>query len=286
MGLPSWSYSNIKKKQHNKMPVKINFNKEEFIKATPLPTHGNTYSVIPHGVIIEKVKEELAYNELPIERALYKSTQNGEIATGTYHISYGYDPDIKMMFAWSNSYNKQMRFKCAVGSYVSVCMNGMINGDMGANARKHRGATALQECFGYIESQLRKGARYYDTLVQDKEILKNKSISKRQSAEIVGRLFAEEEILTLTQLGIVQREMKNPSFQYNADQDSAWYLYNHITHALKESHPAKWLDDHAKVHQFFVNEYGQLVAPSSYAIEPVDQLALELEDITSSVVFL
>jgi len=60
-------------------------------------------------------------------------------------------------------------------------------------------------------------------------------------------------------VGIVKREMDNPSHSYNCDVNSAWAMYNHITLALKESHPSTYMADHERLHQYFVNEYGMLV---------------------------
>jgi hypothetical protein len=38
-------------------------------------------------------------------------------------------------------------------------------------------------------------------------------------------------------------------------------MYNHITLALKESHPSTYMADHEKVHEYFVDAYGVLVTP-------------------------
>lgn len=270
------------------MPVKIDFTTEDYLRKAALPVHGNTYAVIPHGTIIDNTKAALAKAGFAIEQELYKSTFQGSVAQGVYHLNGGSDPEMKMMFAWSNSYNKTMRFKCSAGSYVFVCMNGMLSGNLGNASRKHTGS-ALQDAIGFIEYQASQVTKQYNLLVEDKQMLKNKLITRKKSSEIIGRLFADEEILTLTQLGVVQREMKKSSFDYNADPDSAWYLYNHVTNALKDSHPSQYLDDHAKVHNFFVNEFGQLVNPSIQPLADLrqeEQLELSLEEATSTVLFL
>ena len=59
-----------------------------------------------------------------------------------------------MMFAWTNSYNKQIRFQCGIGAYVFVCNNGMVAGDMSTYARKHTG-NADSEAFNQIMSQIK-----------------------------------------------------------------------------------------------------------------------------------
>lgn len=239
------------------MPVKTSFVTEEHIRQTPLPQHGKTYTVIPHGHIIDATIKEIANAGFNIKTALYRCTQDGQVAQGTYHLDYGNDPDMGLMFAWSNSYNKSMRFKCAVGGHVFVCMNGVVRGDMGSFVRKHTGS-ALYDAELSIQDQLGNALTYYTTLIKDKEVLKNVLLLPKDKGTILGRLFAEQEILTLTQVGIVKRELDKPSHQYNCSADSAWALYNHVTLALKESHPSSFLKDHERVHEFFINEYGQL----------------------------
>jgi hypothetical protein len=66
-------------------------------------------------------------------------------------------------------------------------------------------------------------------------------------------MFVEEDIITSTQLNIINREIKAPSFDYKA-KDSLWELYQFSTSAMKEAHPLKWLDSHIDAHRFFVNE--------------------------------
>jgi len=166
-----------------------------------------------------------------------------------------------MMFAWSNSYNKTMRFKCAVGAYVFICSNGVVSGDMGSYSRKHSG-TALQDVVNEITHQINHAKEHYDLLLHDKEMLKNINLSPKDKGTILGQLFADDEILTLTQVGIVKREIDKPSHNYNSDVNSAWTMYNHITLALKESHPSTFMKDHQRVHGYFVDAFGQLVTPS------------------------
>lgn len=255
------------------MPIKTSFVTEQHIRTTPLPQHGKTYTVIPHGHVIDATKKELVAAGFNVKTELYRCTQDGQVAQGVYHLDYGNDPDMGLMFAWSNSYNKSMRFKCAVGGHVFVCMNGVVRGDMGSFVRKHTGS-ALYEAEQSIQEQIANAKRYYSTLVQDKDILKNVHLSAKEKGTILGRLFAEQEILTLTQVGIVKRELDKPSHHYNCDPNSAWAMYNHVTLALKESHPQTFLQDHEVLHNFFINEYGQLTS-SAAVLGPKEEFTEE-----------
>jgi len=241
------------------MPAKTSYVTKDVVTKAPLPQHGDTYTVIPHAFVIDQTLKELSSKGLRVKHEMYKTTRDGQIAQGLYLLDAGDDKDMGMMFAWSNSYDKSMRFKCAIGAHVFVCLNGVISGDMATYSRKHTG-TADEEAVLSIRSQITKAHEYYSKLTEQKDMLKNVSLSKRQQAEVIGRLFVERDIITMTQLGIIKRELDNPSFEYDNDPNSAWSLYNHTTLALKESHPSDYLSDHQNLHSFFINEFGILVA--------------------------
>jgi hypothetical protein len=252
------------------MPPKVPFYSEQNLRLAALPNHGGRYAVVSHGDVIDNVKHELIKAGFAIKKEEYKMTVDGQVAQGVYHLDYAGDPDMGMMFAWSNSYNKTMRFKCAVGAYVFICGNGVVRGDMGSYSRKHSG-TALQDVVDQINNQITNAKQHYDILLQDKALLKNVLLSPRDKGRILGQLFANDEILTLTQVGIVKREMDKPSHNYNCHPDSAWAMYNHVTFALKESHPSTHMKDHQKVHHYFVDAYGVSVIP--HAADPGTQTA-------------
>jgi hypothetical protein len=255
------------------MPVKTSFVTEQYIRNAVLPNHGKRYTVIPHGYIIDETRKELANAGFQINQELYKTSLDGQVAQGVYHLNYGNDPDMGLMFAWSNSYNKQMKFKCAVGAQVFICMNGVVSGDLSNYARKHTG-NALQEATDTIRHQIANARTYYDQLVKDKQLLKDITLTKSEQAAIVGQLLIEQDILTLSQVGIVKREIETPTHTYNATADSAWTLYNHVTLALKDSHPMSYLTDHQKLHSFFIDQFGNIkkyVQPELNFVEEIQE---------------
>ena len=229
---------------------------KELLMAAPLPVYeGDTYTVIPHEFVIAETVRNLTTQGFKVKQELYRCNQNANIAQGIYHLDYSDDPDMGMMFAWSNSYDKSMRFKCAIGGYVFVCMNGMVNGNMGAWGRKHTGS-ADSETTETIQTQISKAKQYYKQLVYDKETMKTIIVDDKTRAELVGRLYFEEDLLNTEQLTLIKHQIHSPKFDYNADTKSLWALYNHITLSLHKSHPKDWLDHQRLVHWFFTQEYG------------------------------
>ena len=92
------------------MPVKTVFETEHYLRSSALPNHGKSYTVIPHGTVIDEARTQLAAAGFNIKKELYKATLTGDVAQGMYHLESGNDPEMGLMFVWSNSYNKTMAF--------------------------------------------------------------------------------------------------------------------------------------------------------------------------------
>ena len=251
------------------MPRKIQDITRATLEAVPLPVHAATYTVISHKSIMDYALAEITAMGFTVHSEEYRATHDGQIAQGIYQLNYNSDPEMSLMFAWTNSYNKQIRFKCAVGGYVHANQTVMLCGEIGTYARKHTG-TADADTIAMMQTHLSNAKMYYDNLVADKEEMKSISLSSRRQAEILGVLFAEYEILTTEQASIIRQQMDKPSFFYNGGKDTLWSFYNHATVALQQSHPRTWMEDQRMLHWFISNEFnlGQVfVAPITPAVE-------------------
>lgn len=232
---------------------------QEYLINAPLPEATETYTVIPHSVVIEKTKEALAAKGLQIERELYRCNQGANVATGVYHINYGNDPDMGMLFAWTNSYDKSTRFKCTIGGFVHQSLSTIVGGNMGTYGRKHTG-TADNEAFQTIGDQINNADTYFAQLVSEKEIMKSIAITDQTRAELMGRIYFIHELLTGEQLSVVKQEFANPSFNYSGVDKSAWSMYNSIIFSLQKAHPKTWLDQQRMIHWFLMNNIGATTA--------------------------
>lgn len=250
------------------MPRKIQDITRATLEAVPLPVHAATYTVISHKSIMDYALAEIAAMGFTVHSEEYRATHDGQIAQGIYQLNYNSDPEMSLMFAWTNSYNKQIRFKCAVGGYVHANQTVMLCGEIGTYARKHTG-TADADTIAMMQNHLTNAQMYYDNLVADKEAMKTVSMTSRQQAEILGVLFAEYEILTTEQASIIRQQMDKPSFFYNGGKDTLWSFYNHATVALQQSHPRTWMEDQRMLHWFISNEFnlGQVLVAPITAVE-------------------
>ena len=232
-----------------------------FLENQPLPNHGKSYTVVSHKEVIENTKNLLENSGFTIRRELYRANINAQVAQGVYHIYprqsnvdlINNESELGMMFAWINSYDKSRKFQCAIGAYVMVCSNGMMCGDMMNFKRKHTGS-AGHDIVMQISNQIKSGEKHYMRILNDRDTLKNVDLTKREQSELLGRLFADDDIITSSQVSLIKKEMKKPSFNYNCLDNTAWTFYNHVTHALKLSPPRDWMEDSQNFHDFMMNE--------------------------------
>lgn len=237
------------------------------LQSAPLPQHAKTYTVVSHKEVMDLTEALLNKQGFTITQQLYKANMNAKVAQGIYHIIHDTaikDPEMGMMFAWTNSYDKSTRFQCGIGAHVFVCNNGLIHGDLATYGRKHTG-TANADISSHIVSQIGMANHKFNELVKDKISMKDFSLTRKQQSELLGRLFADESILDSQQLSCVKAEMEDSSYNYGVDPDTAWMFYNHVTHALKATHPRNWMDKQSKFHKFMSSEIY-----SAVAIKPQD----------------
>ena len=261
------------------MPKKIKDCTWDYLTGIPLPVHADTYTVISHENVMDYTKTALINAGFTIEREEYRATADGQIAQGVYRLHYGTDEELSMMLAWTNSYNKQVRFKCGVGAYINTNGTVMVCGDMGNWARKHTG-TADTETIATITEQVTNAHMYYNQLVSDKNVMQTISMTKRKQAQLLGILFAEYQILTTEQASIVRQQMDKPSYVF-ADNNSLWAFYNYVTLALQQSHPKTWMEDQRILH-YFINSVNNFPVCSQPAQVPVEEVIVT-EDIEDAI---
>ena len=243
------------------MPKKIQNTTKAHLVSVPLPNHGASYTVISHQFVIDYAYQALAAAGFGIVEEEYRCTADGQIAQGIYRLNFNQDPELSMMFAWTNSYNKMVKFKCVVGAYINQSGSVMISGDIGSWVRKHTGS-ADTEVKDTIDQYISNAHMYYNQLCADKASMEGVSLNKRRQAQLLGVLFAEYEILTTEQASMIREQMKKPQ-QVFANTDSLWAFYNFVTNALQHSHPKTWMEDQRILHYFIgtICNFGPAAVP-------------------------
>ena len=230
------------------MPRKIENTGKAHLISVPLPNHAASYTVISHQFMIDYAFQSLTNAGFGIVDEEYRCTADGQIAQGIYKLNFNNDPELSMMFAWTNSYNKQVKFKCVVGAYINNTGSVMISGEVGSWVRKHTG-TADTEVKSTIDDYISNAHMYYNQLCSDKAAMEVVTLNRRKQSQLLGVLFAEYEILTTEQASMIRDQMKRPQQVFN-NTDSLWAFYNYVTNALQSSHPKTWMEDQRILHYF------------------------------------
>jgi hypothetical protein len=223
------------------------------LKKVILPGATESYAPVPHIKVIEMTLEELEKNGFKVLSEAYHIARKGDQARGDYQIQTK-DKDMHIQLAWMNSYDKTIPLRWAVGGHVIICGNGMVVGDMGIFKRRHTG-TVIEDYKEAIHLHINSAGEMFEKLIKERKQLKNIEISAQARAELIGRMFIQENVLTATQLGIIKKEIENPSFGNYGAPGSVWELYNHGTVGMKEDHPSLYIDHHVRYHNFFKKEF-------------------------------
>lgn len=248
-----------------------NTTKEQLIK-TPLPLQTRTYKPVAHEQLMDLTLEGIHHAGFELSREVYTSAKGGNVATAHYYIGNVSDKEMKLQFMWQNSYDKTKKLDFAVGAVVLVCTNGMMSfRAMNAFRRKHMGeiqTLAPQKIGEYIKYSV----EVFTALQADRDQMKQVQVDRKTAAELIGRMYIEQEFIESTQLNIIKRELNKPTFDYNAD-GSMWELYNHTTFAIGAIHPGRWMDDHMAAHKFFVEATELMTKPKTLITIPTELVA-------------
>lgn len=228
------------------------FVRRDFLMATSRPKETKSYAPVPHRIVIETILEELDKANIKVVSENYISGRDGKQAEMHYQLAGG-DNEMAIRLIAHNSYDKTMPLRVALGAHVFVCRNGMVVGDMGTFKRKHTG-TVLEDFKQDMGLHIQKAGDTFKRMVKDRERMKEIELTKRVTAELMGRLFIEEAIVTSTQLNIIKREIENPSFNYGIE-GTLWNAYNAVTVSLKDAIPSQNMKQHIELHNFIQNEY-------------------------------
>ena len=221
----------------------------EDLERIEYPVKTDTYVPILHKDLVELVLEQSDKQGFRVRNTDYQIAKHGNIMRGIFAF-IGEDPEMDMQVGILNSYDKSKTVTVGLGSQVFICQNGMVSADY-TMKRKHTGS--VKEDINYlIAENLKKLHDEYERNIEVREALRDIEVSKSLYAELVGRMFLQEDIITSTQLNIIKREFEHSEL---FPEPTAWSMYNHANHALKSGHPADYINQHVNLHDFMINTF-------------------------------
>lgn len=226
---------------------------EAFLRSVALPEKTKTYTPITHGDIIDKLEAELSIANFVVEGTEYLYSHGGDIASGKVYIQSTKDPDMGMLFSWVNSYNKKVKFSCGVGAFVYENKTSFFGTEGLSWIRKHTG-TANAEAFNIIEQIVDHAHFHFDKIIAEKNRMKAQAIDLVSYSRIMGALYFEHELLTITQSSAIDREFKSAKSEIK-DKTNLWGLYKILMFGIDGVDLSKWQQSQQKLHHMIMAEY-------------------------------
>jgi hypothetical protein len=251
---------------------------KEQLQVVELPKETTTYKPVSHSQLMDLTLESIYQSGFVLDKELYSSANDGRVANARYTIKNVADSEMQLQIGWQNSYDKSLSLKFAIGTRIMICQNGCVSGDYGAFKKKHRGQIQTFTPHAITE-YIKQAGDAFRKMQEERETMKQIQMTKRTSAELIGRLYLEEEIIRSVQLSVIKKELSSPTHDYGAP-GSLWELYQYTTFAMKDSHPSLWMNQHIGAHTFFVNNAGILVTATEEIADmptPFKQLELNFQ---------
>lgn len=226
--------------------------KEFDLYQVEVPKATSTYVPVSHKNVINAIKEQLDKHSLNIDTNYYHTARLGNQLIGYMDIKKDGFDEMGFRLAFRNSYDKSMSVAFIAGAVVWICSNGMISGEM-KYVRKHTG-NIVAEMNDRITRTINDLDEHFNRMIKYSDKMKEIEMNQRVSAELAGRLFIEENLISPQQLSIVKREIVQPSYK-PFEEETLWSFYNHVTDSLKLAHPLSYIRQHVEFHNFIETEF-------------------------------
>ena len=227
---------------------------EQYLRSATLPEKTETYTVISHGFIIDKIRDMLSTEGFEVKEELYLGEDKGDIGMGFMIMNNTSDPDMSMTFNWTNSYNKKLKFSCSVGGFIYDNQVQFIVSDESIQwTRKHTG-TALEETELVIETIIKNANEHFSKIIEMKNNYINTKISKKDFGRIVGAMYFEKDAISPDIASKIKNEYRRPTQNYT-HPNTLWELYKITMAVVKETSPIRWYNQQIKINTQFALEY-------------------------------
>ena len=195
---------------------------------TPRPTE--THYPIPHGVLIESVRDQLSYRGHSIKEEAHAMTPDGDRYFGLLRLdadSEGYAP----MVGIRNAHDKRLSAGLVVGSNVFVCDNLAFSGEVSMR-RKH--TRNILKDLPDLVIDLVERAGVYMTQQDDRiEAYKARSLPYKM-ADAFAVQMARDGVIPDSKVMAVVKEIHEPSHpEHNQGGTTVWTAFNAATEILK-----------------------------------------------------
>jgi hypothetical protein len=218
----------------------------EFLTTVPVPKKTETYTPVSHTDLVNALLEQIDKAGLKVKDQTFAQNRQGRQMFGCFTLATE-NSEQEMNIGFRNSYDKSMQLGFVTGSRVIVCSNLVFSGEA-KMVHMHKGEIAAE--IGKVAADaVASIASTFKSILADTKKMKAKKVDQNLINELIGGLYLQEELITVTQLGLIKSELKE---QRNFGGETIWDLYNHTTEALKTTPVQGLIDSHLRAHNYFL----------------------------------
>lgn len=213
----------------------------------PVPVGTGSYTPVSNFALIEIVKEGLDKKGMKILSERYQANAQHTQMFAVYEIAET-DGEQRLMVGFRNSYDKSLAVGLVSGSSVIVCSNLMLKGDIKV-LRKHTNGV-FNDLSNIVHQTIDISYEELESNIKTAQDLKQIDMSRQEMARAAGEMFISKNLITSDQLNIMKREIISSE---KFTQETRWDFYNHLTEALKKSHPSSAMQRHIEAGNYVIN---------------------------------
>lgn len=273
------------------MPIKLSKITRADIAATKVPQTDGNFSPVSHDDIMMITEKSIKIHGFDIKKdngeeiIRFTASSKNEIVGSYCVLNAPVRHDMEMIFCWVNSYNKNMRFRCAVGCRIKGTNSVFI--PKYTSVKKNFGSLRL-DIEQLISETIENAPEVFHRITEEIFALSLIPLNRKMIAETLGQIYFDQDYLTSHQASTLNTWLKD---QFN-DTSINWdarFLYEMIGVVTYGTHPRVALETHSALHQFLLNHFEVFLsdetigiadlAYKSYAIEEVEEpIATAIEE--------
>lgn len=221
----------------------------------PTPEETKSYKPITVASIFDTINTLSQEKDFFIQHEVLETKQHGQMQKMRFQFYTGV-PKYAFEIAVLNSYNKTIALRAGSGAVASICWNLQVMAPSKIH-EKHMG-DVQEDLYTFLKSSFDEKANQLLNVQTIERAFDFVPLTRREMAELAGRLFYEEELVGPRQAEVIRKEMSNPSFKYDCNLESLNGLYQHVTYAIQDEHPMTFLQTQQGVQSFFVEQYQEM----------------------------
>jgi len=226
------------------------------LKRIPAIKKSPTHQPIQHHVVVDTVRRSL------------QSYGNYEITEETYGLSHKQQrcfiiiklrdensrSDYESVYIARNSNDFAFSLRVGTGGIVGICSNMMFVAEREITGTKH--TKNIMDTFQDRVVDLNKGLIEHTNGMHKKYDLWKRTIIGGKLADHLIMESVRHKALPKTKIDKVYNEFDKPTYQYEANPNSAWTLFNSFTHVNKGLNYVDQISRTQKLHNVFDNYFG------------------------------